>query len=172
MEFNKLYLLIISILGLLLLYSYYYFFNIKKSNFDDLWGRIDRKSKLHNFYLVSMCLAALGFMLMLYYFLVSYSFSQSDITQLFILSLLIVVISMIWMPLSLEYVKYPRTWLKILIIIVLLVIAFSSLYTIIKLYMINETRNKISRNLAILGMIYFFFHTFFLDTIIWTTNFF
>ena len=172
MEFNKLYLLIISILGLLLLYSYYYFFNLKKSNFDDLWGRIDRKSKLHNFYLVSMCLAALGFMLMLYYFLVSDSFSQSDITQLFILSLLIVVISMIWMPLSLEYVKYPRTWLKILIIIVLLVIAFSGLYTIIKLYMINDTRNKISRNLAILGMIYFFFHTFFLDTIIWTINFF
>ena len=172
MEFNKLYLLIISILGLLLLYSYYYFLNLKKSNFDDLWGRIDRKSKLYNFYLVSMCLAALGFMLMLYYFLVSDSFSQSDITQLFILSLVIVVISMIWMPLSLEYVKYPRTWLKILIIIVLLVIAFSGLYTIIKLYMINDTRNKISRNLAILGMIYFFFHTFFLDTIIWTTNFF
>jgi hypothetical protein len=119
-----------------------------------------------------MCLAAFGFMLMLYYFLVSDSFSQSDITQLFILSILIVVISMIWMPLSLEYVKYPRTWLKTLIIIVLLIIAFSGLYSIIKLYMINDTRHKISRNLAILGMIYFFFHTFFLDTIIWTTNFF
>ena len=172
MDFNKLYLLIIFILGLLLLYSYYYFLNLKKSNLNDLWGRIDRKSKLYNFYLVSMCLAALGFMLMLYYFFVNDSFSQSDVTQLFILSILIVVISMMWMPLSLEYIKYPRTWLKILIIIVLLVIAFSSLYTIIKLYMINNTRHKISRNLAILGMIYFFFHTFFLDTIIWTTNFF
>ena len=172
MEFNKLYLAIISILGLLLLYSYYYFLNLKKSNVTDLWARIKPKSKLYNFYLVSMCLGAIGFMLMLYYFLIGDSFTKSDITQLFILSLLIVVVSMMWMPLSLEYVKYPRTWLKILIIIVLLIIAFSGFYTIIKLYMIKDTKHKISRNLAIMGMIYFFFHTFVLDTITWTTNFF
>ena len=67
MEFNNTYFSIISILGILLLYSYYYFINLKKSNLRDLWGRIKPDTKLYNFYLISIVLAALGFVLMMYY---------------------------------------------------------------------------------------------------------
>jgi hypothetical protein len=172
MEFNKIYFSIISILGILLLYSYYYFLNLKKSNLRDLWGRIKTGTNFYNFYLISMIIAALGFLLMMYYLLVGNLFTQKDITHLFISSLVILVASLLWMPLSLEYIRHPSLWLKMIIIIILLMVACAGYYIILRLYWINDRENKSARILSILGMIYFFFHTFILDAIIWSRNFF
>jgi hypothetical protein len=172
MEFDKIYFSIISILGILLLYSYYYFLNLKKSNLRDLWGRIKPQTTFYNFYLISMIIAALGFLLMMNYLLVGNLFTQKDITHLFISSLVILIASLLWMPLSLEYIKYPSIWLKIIIIMILLMVACGGYYIILRLYWIKDTKNNITRILSILGMIYFFLHTFILDSIIWSKNFF
>lgn len=172
MEFNKIYLSIITILGILLLYSYYYFLNLKKSNLNDLWGKIEQKGAFYNFYLISMIIAALGFMLMMYYLLICNSFTKKDIKHIFIASLIILIASMCWMPLSLEYLRHPSIWLKILIICILLLVAGGSYYTMLRLYWTKDTKDNITRILAILGIKYLFLHTFILDLIIWSKNFF
>ncbi len=172
MEFNNIYFSIISILGILLLYSYYYFLNLKKSNLHDLWGKIKPETNFYNFYLISMIIAALGFILMMNYLLVGNLFTQNDIKHIFISTLIILIASIFWMPLSLEYIKHPSIWLKIIIIIILLMVACGGYYIILRLYWIKDTKHNIARILSILGMIYFFFHTFILDCIIWSKNFF
>ena len=59
--------------------------------------------------------------------------------------------------------------IKYLIILVLLIVAFSTLYLIYLLYQIND--NSIENKLAKAGMIYFFIHAFFFDSLLWTYNF-
>jgi hypothetical protein len=119
-----------------------------------------------------MIIAALGFLLMMNYLLVGNLFTQKDITHLFISSLVILIASLLWMPLSLEYIKYPGIWLKIIIIMILLMVACGGYYIILRLYWIKDTQQKNARILSIIGMVYFFLHTFILDSIIWSKNFF
>lgn len=172
MEFNKNYFSIISILGILLLSSYYYFINLNKSNLNHLWGRIKPESKLYNFYVISIGLAALGFILMMFYLLVGNSFTEKDIKHIFISTLVILLVSMFWMPLTLEYIKHPHIWLKTIIIIILLTVACGGYYTMLRLYWTNDTKHNIARIISILGMKYFFIHTFILDSVIWSKYFF
>ena len=61
---NYLILLVNTILGLLLLYSYYFLIN-KTNDSQRLWGRIHKKYR--PFYTISMILAALGYMFMIYF---------------------------------------------------------------------------------------------------------
>lgn len=172
MEFNKNYLVIISILGILLLYSYYFLIKQQKSNADRLWGRIKGTGDLQKYYEISMVLAAVGFLVMMFYLLVGDSFTESDIKHIFISSLIITIVSMFWMPLSLYYINNHNIWLKYIIIIILLIVAFSSYYLLVRLYWINEKKYSIVRTLSIIGMILFFLHTFILDSIIWPKYFF
>ncbi len=118
-----------------------------------------------------MFVAAFGFILMMYYMLIGKSFSHSDVMQLFITSLVIIIVSMLWMPFSLQYYKHPSLWLKIIILLILLTVALAGFYAILRIYWIKETECKMTKIMAILGMKYFFLHTFILDLIIWSKNF-
>ena len=60
----------------------------------------------------------------------------------------------------------------ILIIAVLLVVALASLYLIYILNQVQENKLILNKKLALLGMIYFFIHAFFFDSLIWSYNFF
>ena len=163
MEFSRLYLAIISVLGILLLVSYKYLYSVK------LWGSID--GSFRSWYLISMFVAAFGFILMMYYMRIGKSFSHSDVMQLFITSLVIIIISMLWMPFSLQYYKHPILWLKIIILLILLTVALAGFYAILRIYWVKETEYKMTKIMAIIGMKYFFLHTFVLDLIIWSKNF-
>jgi hypothetical protein len=169
MKFDTKYIIIIAILGIILLYSYYYFAK-NTENVNKLWGRI--KGKLLNIYYISMILSAIGFLLLFYYLIISNSFTENQVYRLLITLLLIVVVSMIWMPLSIYYLKNKKNLYKILIYIVLFVVAISSLALIITLNEIKENKLIFYKNLAMIGMIYFFIHAFFFDFLIWTHNFF
>ncbi len=172
MRFNKIYLSIISILGILLLYSYYFFIKQHKSNADNLWGRIKYTHDLQKYYEISMVLAAIGFIVMMFYLLIGDSFTEKDIKHIFNSSLIIVIISMLWMPLSLYYINHHASWFKYIIVIILLIIAFASYYLLLRLYWINEKKHTTIRILSLIGMIVFFFHTFILDSITWPKYFF
>jgi len=172
MNFPKTYFYIISILGILLLSSYYFLSLIKKSNAHNLWGRIKQNADLKDYYQISMILAAIGFIIMMIYLLVSDSFTEKDIKPIFILSLLIVVASIFLMPLSLYYINHQTIWLKYIIGILLLIIPFSAYCLLLILYRMNEKKHTNIRILSLIGMIVFFLHTFILDSIIWPTYFF
>lgn len=169
MEFNKVYIFILAILGIVLLYSYYYFFK-NDNNSKKLWGKVT--GNLLNTYYVSMILSILGFLLLFYYIVISNNFTQNNINLIFGLLIAIIVISMFWMPLSLCYIKNKSEIIKYLIIFILFLVALSTLYLLYVLKNINDKYNELSKNLALIGMTYFFIHAFFFDTVTWSYNFF
>jgi hypothetical protein len=160
----------IGILGILLLYSYYYYVKQDNTIVNKLWGNI--KPPLKTFYYISMFLTAGGFLLMLAYLYKTNSLSHAQIQQFITALLIIIMVSLFWMPLSIEYIKGNKqsTLLKYLIILVLLIVAFTSLYTVSALKAVKETTYKKSKKLAVYGMTYFFLHTFGLDAITWSYN--
>jgi hypothetical protein len=169
MKFNNIYIIIISILGIILLYSYYYYATTNK-NVLKLWGRID--GSLLYVYYSSMILSAIGFLLLFYYLIISNALTKDNINNIFYGLLGIVIISIFWMPLSLKYLNKKSILYKILIISVLLLVAISTVYVIYILNSIKDLENPISHSLALYGMIYFFIHAFFFDSLLWTYNFF
>ena len=159
----------LALLGLLLLYSYYYFAKQHESNVSNLWARI--KSPLKTYYIGSMFLAAFGFLIVLGYLAKTQALKHTQATSIMWALYAIVFLSLFWMPLSLSYLKQGRPdWLKYSIIGLLLAIAFASLYSATIINNIAET--NLNKQLALYGMVYFFCHTFFLDTLVWTSNFF
>lgn len=169
MQFNRSYIIIIALLGILLLYSYYYF-AINDKRVLELWGRI--KGNYLNIYYISMFVSAFGFLLFFYYLYISNSFTKKEEFNILIALLGIVVISILWMPLSLFYLRNKNNMLMISIILVLLLVALFTLYLLLTLYNINEQNYKLNKQLAIYGMVYFFIHAFFFDFISWSIHFF
>ena len=159
----------LGLLGLLLLYSYYYFANQNESNLKNLWGRI--KSPLKSYYIGSMFLSAFGFLIVLGYLMKTRALKPDQAIGIMRALYAIVFLSLFWMPLSLSYLKQGRPdWLKYSIVGLLIAIAFASLYaaTIIN----NTAETNLNKKLALFSMLYFFGHVFFLDTLTWSYNFF
>jgi hypothetical protein len=169
MQFNITYIYILAILGIILLYSYYYLFVNYKNSYE-LWGKI--KGNLLNVYYVSMLLSTIGFLFLFYYLNITNIFNTTQINKIFISLVCIVVISMLWMPLSLQYLTKKNDFLMYQILLVLFLVSLSALYVVILLYNIKETEHKTSKLFALIGMIYFFIHAFFFDFITWSRNFF
>lgn len=172
MKFNKEYIIIIIILGIILIYSYYHF---AKENFkiiNQLWGNILKNKNLLTTYYLSMFLSFIGFLFLFFYLLINNNFTNNDINKIFISIIFIVIFSMFWMPLSIHYLKNKNELIKYLILFVLFIIALASLMLLITLFKTKDTKNILIHNLAIIGMSYFFIHTFFFDFIFWSYNFF
>jgi len=172
MKVNLFSIFCIGILGTLLLYSYYYYGTNNKKNAIKLWGGIN--SHLKTFYIISMGLSALGFLSLLSYLFKSSSLSSLQTSHIVIALLCIVIFSLLWMPLSLFYLETGSSSLSIqyTIISILLVVAFASLYSLTLINNIKETTYKLHKQVAFVGMSYFFFHTFFLDSLLWSYKFF
>jgi hypothetical protein len=169
MKFNRSYILILSLFGILLLYSYYYFLK-DNNNALKLWGSI--KGNLLNIYYLSMILSLIGFILLFFYLLYSDNFLKNDILKIFTLLLMIILTSILWTPLSLEYLRTKNNIYKYFTLFVLFLVALSTFLLLIVLYNINDTKYILSKNLALGGMSYFFIHVFLFDFIIWSYNFF
>ena len=163
MNINQIYIIILAILGVLLLISYGYFMKTEKDPMK-LWGKIT--GNLLIIYYISMLLATLGFILLFIYIVKSNTFD----TNLFIALLGIILISMLWMPLSLKYISDKNEMLKYLILSVLFMVALFSFLVLLILYNLKDS--NIYKNLAMIGMLYFFIHAFFFDFITWSYNFF
>ena len=169
MEFDKKYIAILALFGIILLYSYYYYFkNDKNSKF--LWGKI--KGNLLSVYYISMLLSTIGFLLLFSYLFINKNFTESNIKYIFIYLCAIVIISMFWMPLSLQYIKTKSELFKYLTIITLFLVAFFTVLLLNILLKLNDNKNIIMKNLAIIGIFYFFIHAFCFDFITWSYNFF
>jgi len=169
MIFDRMYITILSIFGIALLYSYYYFLQ-DNNNILKLWGRI--KGNLLNIYYVSMLLSTIGFILMFFYLFYSNNFTNNDILNIFICISMIVLISILWTPLSLTYIKTKENIYKYSTLLVLFLVALFTVLLIISLYNVKETKYILYKNIALGGMIYFFIHAFFFDFLIWSYHFF
>ena len=170
MKFPKDKLSVISVLGIILLYSYYYFLSLSPRNLEILWAGI--KGFMKQIYMISIVLAALGFLLLLFYLYKTDSLTSSQINKLFIGAILVIVISMLWMPLSLQYSKNKSKTYQFMTLVILFSVVFSSLYIISIIDNVDDKKNKNTLKLARFGMYYFLFHTFVFDSLAWSFNFF
>jgi len=166
--------LIIILLGILLLYSYYYLATQNKSSVNALWGNIRSIKHLIPVYIVSMFLSAIGFLAALYYLYKTTSLTSYEKQRIPFAFMVIVFASLFWMPLSLTYLKDKTkpAYLKYTIIAVLSIVAFASLYSTVLINTIREKNYKLEQKIATVGMSYFFIHTFFFDNVSWNYNFF
>lgn len=170
MKFERNYFIIISLLGAILLLTYYNFIQSGKNNAELLWGRI--KDNLQILFCVSMFITMISFFIVLYYLYITESLDYNNSLQILITISAVIILSMFWMPMSLKYVTFKLDKYKALITAILLFVSITSLLLSIEIYKIKEKKYVMQKNIAFAGAIYFFFHTFVLDTIIWTQHFF
>ena len=162
--------------GAVLLFSYYRYIKYGGVPIKTLWGKAYSVRKA---YTASMILAALGYAILLFFTLFKTTNSARNtalISNLLIVQVLIIVVSMIWLPLTLLYVKEGRKpFLMLAVIIVLFIVGIASFKQIKIIQSLTPESNecaKVTQKVAVVGAGVFFFHTFFLDFIGWSCGFF
>jgi hypothetical protein len=119
-----------------------------------------------------MLLATIGFLLFYYYLFCSNSFSKDNVFNIFITALLVVIISIFWTPSALAYYKTKKDMYKYLTLFVLFLVALFTFLLLLSIYNVNDQKYELNKNLALIGILYFFIHVFFFDFILWSYNFF
>ena len=165
------------ILGLILLYSYYHYITKGGVPIKKLWGK---SHKFKTIYLVSMLLATIGYFLVLGYTIFktpNTKLNGAIISNLMVIQVLIIVISMMWMPMTLVYLKEKSnksiTMFAILLILFIVGMASAKQFLIVRnLTPENNQCAKTMKTLATIGAGYFFVHTFFFDFLSWSIVFF
>ena len=164
------------ILGVILIYSYYHYITYGGVSVKTLWG--DGYYYKQFFYL-TMLLALLGYLAVLIY---AFFFAQQNKTllNLCFTQVLIISISMLWLPLTIKFLKshgeINKKLLTFGVVLTLFLVALAS----IKQYLVVEKLNpKIKNNLsksmkklALIGAGLFIFQTFGMDLLAWDVGFF
>ena len=152
-----------------MLFSYY--LASKTKNFELLWGRIKKEHR--PVYLFSVLVCAISFILFLYYVFVKSDFTQEQITIIFTLCLLIIFLSKFWTLFSFQYLDNKRPFWKYATQFVLLMIPITIITLLYNVYKINDKKDlSVLKFFVMAGLLYFFLHTFFMDFILWSHNFF
>jgi hypothetical protein len=161
--------LLLFLAGFFLLFSYYRL-SINTSFVNELWGNID--GELKNFYMISIFISAIPFIATLYYINTKTNINSKIIDKIYFGLLSIVLFSIFWMPLSILYLlkKQDKNMIMYLVLLTLFLVALSTLFVVYQLYLIND--QSLLYNISFYGMLYFLFHTFVLDFITWSYNFF
>ncbi len=163
--------LFIAILGSILLYSYYYFSKSFPGAIEKLWGNIKGKTRQFYYYSIAFCFIAYIFIFL--YFFTKNDFDKDTIYKITLAISGMILASIIWMPLSIQYLKTRIELLRIMIILTLLLVSLFAFYLIIIIQHQKETNSykNILKNIALVGSAYFFFQVFFLDFVYWNTQF-
>ena len=175
MSQKSLFIIINLIFGSILLYTYYRGVTSNPEIASKLWGGVP--IHLTKYIVSSMFLGAIGYFFFSYYliFKVDHNtlivFNKYSFQLFIILYLLILIPSCFWIDLSIHYVinQNPLVWK--LIVLVLYTVGISSLILLLSLLNINPNDGSILYKFAIIGCIFFTFHTFFLDGLLWTIFF-
>ena len=169
-------LLIINIIGgAAVIGSYIFGLNAQSGGANVLWGGVP--SNIRPVYTVSMILSALGYFAFIYYILFRLDPSQTSIagisgfTLFYVIFLLILIPSALWMPLTNVYVGNPSTGIWIWVRTVLALVGLASIALVLALITLQGKVPGASYWLAVVGSGYFAFHTAILDAIIWAALF-
>lgn len=142
---------------------------------DALWGTIP--DELKAVYTGNMLLAAVGYFLFSYYFMVRTDADQVRFGERFGFDLinalyaLILGASALWMPLTFAYLESPSPTLWVVVRAVLLGVAIGSIGLIVAFFAMKPRAKGVSGVLALLGLLVFALQTAFLDALVWTRFF-
>lgn len=136
-----------------------------------LWGGVSQR--LRPVYVVSMLLSAIGFLAILYYLFLEVDpeeitiGGQPGFTLLYPIFVLMLAPSALWMPLTKLYVQAPKTGLWIAVRSVLFIVGLASIALVWALFTQEPAGSGAAYWFAVAGSIYFAFHTFVLDGLVW-----
>lgn len=159
---SKIILLLINLLGGIAVIGSYVF-GLKNSGTTSLWGGVPES--IRPVYFISMILAALGYFAFINFILFKNNFSPTVYNFLYLIFLGILVPSALWMPLTISFLTNQTLWLWVGVQIVLIIVGISS--CVLVWFLFNLKDSGIAYWLAVLGSIYFAFHTAVLDMILW-----
>jgi FlaA1/EpsC-like NDP-sugar epimerase len=166
MGIQKIILLIINFLGgTAVISSYILGLNSKNNGANALWG--GTPAFIRPIYTVSMVLAALGYFAFIYFILFKLNPNFTSFKFLYFIFLGILLPSVFWMPLTNLFLSNPGNLLWFLIRFVLILVGISSLALVWFLVSLYTKETGLTYKLAIIGSIYFAFHTALLDMILW-----
>jgi hypothetical protein len=169
-------LLVINIIGgVAVIGSYIFGLSAQSGGANVLWGGVPANTR--PVYTVSMILSALGYFAFLYYIFFRLDPAQTSIagisgfTLFYVIFLLILIPSALWMPLTNVYVGNPSTGIWIWIRTVLALVGLASIALVLALITLQGKVPGASYWLAVIGSGYFAFHTAILDAVIWAALF-
>jgi hypothetical protein len=169
-------LLIINIIGgAAVIGSYIFGLSAQSGGANILWGGVP--SNIRPVYTVSMILSALGYFAFLYYIFFRLDPAQTSIagisgfTLFYVIFLLILIPSALWMPLTNIYVGNSSTGIWIWVRTVLALVGLASIALVLALITLQGKVPGASYWLAVIGSGYFAFHTAILDAVIWAALF-
>jgi len=169
-------LLVINIIGgAAVIGSYIFGLRAQSGGAIALWGGVPEN--IRPVYGISMILAALGYFAFMYYIFFQLNPSEVsvvgtfDFSLFYVIFLIILIPSALWMPLTNLYVDNPGTGTWIWIRTVLILVGAASIALVWALLNSQTKTSGISYWLAIAGSGYFAFHTAILDAIVWAALF-
>ncbi|MBN1690310.1 MAG: hypothetical protein JW901_04755 [Dehalococcoidia bacterium] len=176
MDEQKIWFLVINSLGGFAVIASYVAGMVSHPNTEQLtWGRIT--PALKSVYLVSMPLAAVGYLFFLYFILFQLDAGTARIwgfdgfLVLDIIFAVILVFSAFWMPLTYKLIETQWRGWWVYIRIVLFFVALGSLALLCALLMISQREPAWSYWLAVSGAVVFFVQAGIIDAFVWTAMF-
>lgn len=174
MGLSQIILIVINVLGgAAVIGSYIY--GLQDGGANALWGGVPEN--IRTLYGVSMIIAAVGYLALLYFLVFKVNPAQAMIAGtlgywlFFVIFILILAPSAAWMPLSNTYVAGQSAGVWIAIRTVLFIVGLASLAMVGALLTLNTKTPAVPYWLAVAGSGYFAFHTLVLDAIIWAALF-
>ncbi len=165
MPTEKIILLLINILGgIAVIGSYVFTLSARGGNLNVFWG--GTPDSIKPIYTISMIIAALGYFAFIYYILFKLD-NLSIFNSLHFIFMGILLFSVFWMPLTSLFITSPSPLIWFLVRLVLAIVGLSSCLLAWVLFSLHFKEVGISYWLAVIGSIYFAFHTAFLDMILW-----
>ena len=169
-------LLIINVIGgIAVIGSYILGLNAQSGGANVLWGGVP--SGIRPIYGISMIISAIGYFAFLYFIFFKLTPDEVTIANRFgfwlfyVIFLLILIPSALWMPLTNLYVGNPGTGLWFIIRTVLIIVGLASVALVWALLTLQTRTPAVPYWLAVAGSVYFAFHTLILDGIIWAALF-
>ena len=171
---KKIFVVINLVGGLAVLSSYLLCFILYPTDSRSLWG--SASDQVITFFVISMFLAATGYILFTVYLLQGNKLEGSSFGKIFgtkIIHFFYFVVlgcSTIWMPASIIFSMGENILTEVIIRCVLWLVGLASLGILICIYKININHGKsnfISHMFALLGAMVFTIHTLILDAVIW-----
>ncbi|HXY74582.1 MAG TPA: hypothetical protein VEH58_04595 [Dehalococcoidales bacterium] len=176
MKVEQIILLIINLLGgIAVIGSYIFGLKGQSGGTSVLWGGVP--VKIRPIYTVSMLISALSYFAFLFYIFFRLDPSQvriagtSGFTMFYIIFIVMLGASALWMPLTNMYVANPGTGLWVGIRLVLAVVGLASIGLFLALLTMQGKVLGVAYGLAIGGSAYFAFHTAILDAVVWAALF-
>ncbi|MDD5398323.1 MAG: hypothetical protein PHU70_04500 [Dehalococcoidia bacterium] len=176
MDEQKIWFLVINLLGGFAVIASYVAGMVSHPNTEQLiWGRIT--PALKSIYLVSMPLAAVSYLLFLYFILFQLDAGVVQIwgfdgfLVLDIIFAVILVFSAFWMPLAYKLIETQWRGWWVYIRMVLFFVALGSLALLCALLIISQKEPAWSYWLAVSGAAVFFIQTGVIDAFVWTAMF-